>query len=93
MNKKGYTKRYDKVLEKVGRLREKYPKASKVYEITVVPDGEKLKLTTKAWDIVWKKKKLYDAQVWYEGCYVLRTDHVDMSDKEIWKTYVMQTRI
>jgi len=93
LNKRGYTKRYDKVLEKVGRLREKYPKASKVYEITVVPDGEKLKPTTKARDIVWKKKDLYDAQVKYEGCYVLRTDHVDMSDKQIWKTYVMLTRI
>ncbi len=35
----------------------------------------------------------YDLEVKFEGCYVLRTDHTDMSDEEIWKTYVMLTRI
>ena len=40
-----------------------------------------------------KKKALYDAQVKYEGCYVLRTDRVELSDEEVWKTYVMLTQI
>ncbi len=93
LKKKGCTKRYDKVLEKIGRLRQKYPKASKVYEIIVTPDGERLNAKTKTGDIVWKKKDLYDAQVKFEGCYVLRTDRVELSDEEVWKTYVMLTRI
>lgn len=93
LKKKGCTKRYDKVLEKIGRLRQKYPKASKVYEVTVTPDGDQLNSKTKTVDIVWKKKDLYDAQVKFEGCYVLRTDRVEMSDEEVWKTYVMLTRI
>jgi len=93
LKKKGCTKRYDKVLEKIGRLRQKYPKASKVYEITVAPDGDQLNSKTKAGEIVWKKKALYDAQVKYEGCYVLRTDRVELSDEEVWKTYVMLTQI
>lgn len=93
LKKKGYTKRYDKVLEKIGRLRQKYPKASKVYEITVTPDGDRLDSKTNAADIEWKKKEIYDAQVKYEGCYVLRTDRVELSDEQVWKTYVMLTRI
>lgn len=93
LKKKGCTKRYDKVLEKIRRLREKYPKASKVYDITVTPDSDQLNPKTKAKDIIWKKRKQYDAQVKFEGCYVLRTDRMDMSDEEVWKTYVMLTRI
>jgi hypothetical protein len=81
------------VPEKVGRLREKYPKAPKVYNITVTPDGDQLNPKIKTKDIVWEKRDLYDAQVKFEGCYVLRTDHIRMSDEEIRKTYVMLTRI
>jgi len=93
LNRKGCTKRYDKVLEKIGRLREKYPKASKVYDITVTPDGDQLNQKTRTKDIVWEKRDRYNAEVRFEGCYVLRTDHTGMSDEEIWKTYVMLTRI
>ena len=28
-----------------------------------------------------------------EGCYVLRTDRTDLSDQEIWQTYMMLTRV
>jgi len=38
LTKKGCTKSYPKVIEKVGRLREQYPKASKVYDLDVIPD-------------------------------------------------------
>jgi len=76
--KKGCTKRYDKVLEKIRRLREKYPKASKLYDITLAPDSDQLNPKTKAKDIIWKKRKQYDAQVKFDGCYVLRTDRMDM---------------
>ncbi len=93
LKKKGCTKRYDKVLERIGRLRQKYPKASKVYEVTVTPEGDRLNPKTKTGDIVWKKRDLYDAQVKFEGGYVLRTDRVELSDEEIWKTYMMLTRI
>jgi len=44
LSKKGHTKSYPKVLEMIGRLREKYPRASKLYDIDVQPrshTGEK----------------------------------------------------
>jgi hypothetical protein len=37
--RKGATKQYDKVLERVGRLKEKYALAAQYYDISVTKDG------------------------------------------------------
>lgn len=94
LSKKGHTKRYAKVLEIVGRLREKYPRASKAFEVKVTPaaDSSTDKVII-AKDIVWKKRNAYDNAEKLDGCYLLRTDREDLSDAEIWETYVMLTRI
>jgi len=92
LGKKGHTKLYPKVIEMIGRLREKYPRASKLYDVDVAADespGKKVKAKA----IVWKKRAHYDAQRKFEGCYVLRTDRTELSDKEIWETYAMLTRV
>jgi hypothetical protein len=80
-------------MEIIGRVREKYPRASKPYDVTVVPDKNPESEKANATDIVWKKRKRYDDNTGLEGCYVLRTDRTDLTDQEIWKTYVMLTRI
>jgi transposase len=94
LNKKGRTKRYAKIVEMIGRLRERYPRASKLFEVEVIHDSErsKNKFAT-AKDIVWKERNSYAEQSKLDGCYVLRTDREDLTDKEIWETYVMLTRI
>lgn len=38
-------------------------------------------------------EKRVEDQLNMDGCYILRTDHMDMTDLEIWKTYVMLTRV
>jgi transposase len=94
LSKKGHTKVYSKVVELIGRLREKYPKASKVYDVEVV--AEKTASSAKlliANDIIWKKKAAFQQNEAFDGCYVLRTDRTDLGDREIWKTYIMLTRI
>jgi hypothetical protein len=73
------TKQYDKVVEMVGRLREKYPCASKLYDVTVVPEDKPGK-QIKAAAIVWKKREQFDQISKFDGCYVLRTDRVELSD-------------
>ncbi len=86
------TKLYDKVIEMIGRLREKYPRASKLYDVTVVPEdnpGKKVKATA----VVWEKREQYDQISKFDGCYVLSTDRTELSDKQIWETYVMLTRV
>lgn len=95
LSKKGHTRAYAKVLTLVGRLREKYPRASKVYDVEVVPEvveGKPAK-TLVATDILWKKKTAHEQDESFDGCYVLRTDRTDLTDKEIWQTYVMLTRV
>ena len=91
LSRKGRTKKYAKLLEMVGRLREKYPGASKLYDVEVVL-GTSSKETAR--DIIWKKRQQrYDEQQGQEGCYLLRTNRDDLSDKEIWGTYTMLTRV
>jgi transposase len=92
LNKKNRTKSYPKILEMIGRLREKNPKASKLYEIEVVPEVGTHK-NIKATAVLWNKRDQYKEISKFDGCYVLRTDRIDLSDKEIWETYIMLTRI
>ena len=94
LNKKGHTKRYAKVVEIIGRLREKYPRASKAFDVGVIPLPDSSKdQATLAKDIVWKKRDRYENEDKLDGCYLLRTDREDLNDKEIWETYVLLTRI
>lgn len=89
-------KRYRKVVELVGRLKEKYPKASKLYDVQVIPEKGKAADDPGvcAQDIVWEKKAgLYEEETGREGSYMLRTDRLDLSDKEIWETYIMLRQI
>ena len=90
------TKSYKKVVELIGKLKEKYPKASKLYEVEVIPEkGKKASdRSIKAIDIVWNKKdKVYEQEVNHEGSYVLRTDRIDLENAKIWDTYIMLRHI
>jgi len=92
LGKKGHTKAYTKIVEMIGRLREKYPRASKLYNVTVVSEENPSSPDkTNATDIIWKTR--VEDHLNMDGCYILRTDHMDMTDMEIWKTYVMLTRV
>ncbi|NIA11163.1 MAG: IS1634 family transposase [Nitrospiraceae bacterium] len=86
------TKRYEKVIELIGKLKEKYPKAAKLYDIEVI--GEKGKIlggnNVHAVDIKYRKKEgRYNKDTLSEGSYILRTDRLDLSDEEIWNIYIM----
>lgn len=92
LGKKRGTKRYEKVIEMIGRLKEKYPSAAKLYDVEVIPEKDKNASdpTLKAVSIKWEKKKdKYDETQQNEGSYVLRTDRIDLSDEKIWEIYIM----
>ena len=83
---KGRLKNYDKVLERIGRLRKQYSRVSKGFDIQVKKEGEH------AVDITWT----FDEQRLskpYDGTYFLRTDRKDLSEKQIWQTYIMLTTV
>ena len=90
------TKRYSKAVELVGKLKEKYPKAAKLYDVEVKPEADKpaTDKSLKTVDIIWKKKEeKYDRETAQEGSYVLRTDRLDLEDEEIWGIYTMLRQI
>ena len=91
LSKKGCTKKYTRILEGIGRLRQKYPKASKVYSVEVLYQGDKK--NSNATDIIWQKQDSSSDAMHCDGHYVLRTDRHDLTDKQIWETYTMLTRI
>ena len=84
---KGRLKKYDKVLEKIGRIKQKNPKASKLYKIDVFHDEK----TGNAVKIKWEKKANPETKDGFPGVYCLRTSHKDLDEKTLWKTYTMLT--
>ena len=94
LGRKGCTKRYSKILEMIGRVREKYPRASKMYQVTVIPQSNPVsEAVRKAIDINWARADSYSEAIFLEGCYVLRTDCLHLSDTEIWELHTMLTRL
>ena len=93
LSEKGHTKKYSKILEMVGRLRERYPGVSKLYDVEVTPADTKKGEIVQAKNIAWKKRPGKEQEDSWEGCYVLRTNRLDLKDQEIWETYTMLTKI
>jgi transposase len=82
-------KNYDKVMEKIGRIRQKYPKASKHYTIDVIKDES----NANAIQINWKKNEAPNTKDGLPGVYCLRTSHKDMDEDTLWHTYTMLTEL
>ena len=86
LRKKGGTKRWDKVLARIARLKEKYKQIARFYEIHVEErDKPAIRMT-------WKYLKKESDQR-FSGAYFLRTDRFDLSEKELWSIYVMLTQV
>ncbi len=78
---KGRTKTYEKVLEKIGRLKERHRRVSKRYEIEVEKDeGSNLAIS-----VNWRMKET-DETV---GYYVLRTNRIELGEKEVFDIFNM----
>jgi transposase len=85
LHKKGTVKRYDKVLERIGRLKQRYARAARYYDIGVEQDTS----TGKAVSIRWKRNRTVDDTL--PGVYCLRTNHDDWNEATVWHTYTMLT--
>ncbi len=86
LNKKGGTKSYSKVMERIGRLKERHKRVASYYAIEVLQDGSKAK------SITWSpKEEKLDKR--FQGAYCLRTFGLDWTCAELWRTYVMLTQV
>jgi transposase len=79
------TKQYDKVVERIGRLKERYSLVSRGYRVKVENDDK----SGKAINIIWTRKKTEKTS----GIYCLRTNRRDLNEQEIWDIYTMLTDI
>ena len=81
------TKDYTKVIETIGRLKQKYPLISQYYSTIVTKDPD----SNNAIDITWSEKKTLDNKSAINGIYCLRTNNQTMDEKTLWKTYTTLT--
>ena len=80
----GRLKQRDKVLEALGRLKARYPKACPFVSMTVTATGQ-LELC-----LSWKVDK-FKAALAADGAYLLRSNQGGWSAEEFWETYIQLT--
>lgn len=83
INRKGGTKRYEKVVERTGRAIERYPSIASHYGISYIRNGEKpQKMLRMDWDI----KDLFAMESGH-GVYFLRTNVRKFDERTTWDYY------
>jgi transposase len=82
--RKGELKQRDKVVEQVGRLKERFPQAAKLAKITIPKRGK----PQAAWK--WKTEAIRVALV-QDGAYLLKSNYHGWSPEEFWETYMQLT--
>jgi transposase len=87
LSKKGGTKKLEKVWERIGRLKERYPSANKHYIIEVIPDENQ----EKAIDIKWRKSQIKPKET--EGVYFIRTNLQSKDEETLWRIYNTLTEV
>ena len=79
-------KRWDKILQRIGRLQEKSHGIGQHYRIEVIPDETGIKAT----GIIWEKLPVAGTQLTHPGS-CLRTNELSWDEKTLWQTYTMLT--
>lgn len=87
LHKKGGTKKLDKVWERVGRLKERYPTANKHYNISVDADATNTIAMNLTWTKITPKTKSG------EGVYFVRTSLDKQQETTLWTIYNTLTEI
>jgi transposase len=82
---KGRLKDQIKIQRSIGRLQERYPRVARYYEISYDADQKKF-----FWKELAEKKAIAKK---LDGSYVLKTDRHDLTADEIWRTYILLTRV
>jgi len=78
-----------KVAQRIGRLLERYPKVARYYEIDCISDDSEKEVQ----DITWLKKPIREERSTLTGCYVIETNHKNLSAREIWEIYHTLTHV
>jgi len=87
LHKKHGTKNYDKVMQRIGRLKQKYSRIAAYYQIDVKRQGKN------AVELTWTQIHQQRAEERFSGCYFLRTSRMDLDEQQIWSIYTMLTNL
>jgi transposase len=79
LTKKNGTKGYEKVIERIGRLKERYSRTARHFEIAV-QKNDKDRVTSLSWSL---KEDLENT----DGVYCLRTNRQGLHEQELWDLY------
>jgi transposase len=81
----GQLKDAAKIEQAIGRLKERYPRVARYYAIGY--DSARAAVT---WSEDTAKKAVAQR---LDGGYLLKTDRQDLTDEELWRTYILLTRV
>jgi transposase len=85
LTKKGRVKKYDKILIRLGRLKQRYSRVVRFYEIRVQKDEETGNAKAIHWSRITAEEKTH------LGVYCLRTNEAGWDEQTLWRTYIMLT--
>ena len=80
-------KSHDKLLERLGRLKQKSRGASQHYQINLVTEETGKTVTA----ITWQKVPVAGTMATHPGVYCLRTNELAWDEERLWRTYTMLT--
>ena len=86
LSKKKATKKYEKILERLGRLKEKYKQIGYTYDVEIITDDAKKNVIDIKWSYIEGKQKP-------AGIYCLRSNCNDLAEQKLWDIYIMLTEL
>ena len=87
--RKGTIKVKEKVYERAGRLKERYPRIAPHYDLSFELSEDQTKIV----GMSHSKKVSREKKKTLSGCYVIETSHQDLEAEEIWRLYTSLTRV
>jgi transposase len=82
---KGGLKKEEKIHQAIGRIKERYPRVARYHRIEYDSERKVLAVHEEV-----EKKAIAEK---LDGTYVMKTDRTDLTADEIWRTYILLTRV
>jgi len=82
LGKKGTTKSYEKILQRLGRLKERSHGIHQYYDIEITQQDGSVKA------LHWNLARAEEAERRYSGEYFLRTSRHDLDEQSLWQLYI-----
>lgn len=86
LKNKRTSKKYEKVLERFGRLKEKYKSVGYAYDVEIIADQKKKNAIDIKWTRIEGKQKA-------AGTYCLRSNRDDLDEQTLWNIYITLTEL